>query len=307
MSVQLLSSASDAGFHARTTGWESSAPGLPSLRGRRAEGPGPTIHFLSGNGFCAGVYWPFLRGLLAGHGLFSHDIEGHGASDAPAKFSGINAVCRRVIAAIAEQKLKTPLIGMGHSFGGALTVKLAAQNPGLFRALVLLDPILMPPGVWHVWSRLRWLRANPMAQGSRKRRDRWLSREAVAEHLRGRGIYAGWAEEAFDSFIEHATREDAGGERILCCPRELEAQIFERPVYPWDALRKISVPVLYLHGASSYDFFPASARRAQKLNPQIRVQTLPGGHCFMQENPAAATQAVRDFLAASASEQKPAT
>lgn len=260
-------------------------------------GVGPTIHFLSGNGFCAGVYAPFLRGLSPDYGLFAHDIEGHGDSEAPARFSGIGSVCRRVRAVAEEQALPRPMIGMGHSFGAALTLKLAAEHPGLFRALVLLDPIIMPPLAWRVWSSLRYLRANPAAQAARKRRDRWPSREAVIERLRGRGIYRGWTEPALAAFADHATRTDANGERVLSCPKELEAQIFERPVYPWNYFPKLDVPVLILHGASSYPFIAPAAKLAQKHNPRVAVQTLPGGHCFMQEDPPAATAAVRAFLA----------
>ncbi len=300
MSVQLLSSASGADFYSRSQGWESA--GTPVLRGRHTNGD-ETIHFLSGNGFCGGVYWPFLRGLLPDYGLFTHDIEGHGASTAPVKFSGINAVCKRVTTVIAEQKLKTPLIGMGHSFGAALTLKLAAENPGLFRALVLLDPIIMTPWVWHGWNSLGFVYTNPGTRMARKRRDRWPSRDEMLVRLRGRGIYAGWAEEALESFVEHASR-DENGERVLCCPKELEAQIFERTVYPWKYFPKLEVPTLILQGAGSYPFIAPAARLAQKQNPRVSVQTLAGGHCFMQESPPAATQAVRTFLTAAASKPK---
>lgn len=294
MSVQLLSSAPRADFHARTQAWQSVAAGAPTLRGHHSAGS-ETIHFLSGNGFCGGVYWPFLRGLLPDYGLFTHDIEGHGASDAPLRFSGINAVCQRVITVIAEQKLKAPLIGMGHSFGAALTLKLAAENPGLFRALVLLDPIAMPPMAWRIWRSLALIGQNPIAKSTRKRRDHWASRDEVVERLRDRGIYKGWTDEALDCFADYATRDEEGA-RVLCCPKELEAQIFNRTLYTWDYFPKVNVPILYLHGASSYGFFPASARLAQKLNPGVAVRTLPGGHCFMQEDPSAAAAVVRSFL-----------
>lgn len=295
MTVHLVSAPS-AGFHARTQGWESRAGGSTVLRGRRCESHGPTIHFLSGNGFCGGTYWPFLRELTADYGLFTHDIEGHGDSEAPAKFSGIEAVCRRVIAVANEQRLGRPLIGMGHSFGAALTLKLAAENPTRFSALVLLDPIIMPPTAWHIWSRLRYLRANPAAQTARKRRDRWRSRDEAAERLHGRGIYAGWTAEAFDSFIDHATRDDANGERVLNCPKEIEAQIFERPVYPWNYFSRLSIPVLVVYGAQTYSFIAPATKLAQKHHPRLQAQTLPGGHCFMQQDPMAAAQTVRAFL-----------
>lgn len=277
--------------------WESSAGGGPTLRGRRADGHGPMIHFLSGNGFCGGVYWPMLRSFLPGYGLFLHDIESHGESEAGSRYSGTPAVIRRIPQVMEQQGLVgRPLIGMGHSFGGALTLHVAADHPGLFKALVLLDPILLPAPLFWLFRFMAKIGRHPMAQAARRRRDAWPSRDEVMSRLRGRGIYQGWTEEALACFVDYATVE-RDGRRVLCCPRELEAQIFEQPVYPWRVLPKVDVPILFLRGAQSYGFFPWAERLAQRGNPRVTVQTLPGGHCFMQENPQAAYEAVRDFLA----------
>src|SRR3546814_3720045 len=66
---------------------------------------------------------------------------------------------------------------MGHSYGAALTVRAAAENPHLFRALVLLDPILLPTSLWLGTRLLARLGRNPMSRAARRRRDRWPSRE----------------------------------------------------------------------------------------------------------------------------------
>ncbi len=313
------------GYLDATSAWESRAGAGPLLRGRRADGPGTLIHFLPGNGFCGGVYWPFLRELLPEHGLFLHDIEGHGASEAPERFSGVGALARRIPQVMADQGLAAPerrkiynesdslwkngpqtgsvasgggLIGIGHSFGAAMTLKIAADRPELFRALVLLDPIVLPLAAWLVWRGMGKIGRNPMANGARRRRTAWPSRAEALDRLRGRGIFAGWTEESLECFVDHATRE-VNGARELCCPPELEAQIYEHPVYPWPSFRRVRVPVLFLHGADSYGFLPAAARLARWSNPRVTVRTLPGAHCFMQEHPQAAAAAVREFLVAS--------
>jgi pimeloyl-ACP methyl ester carboxylesterase len=276
--------------------WESAAGTGPVIRGRRSEGGEPLIHFLHGNGFCGGVYWPMLSRFLPGYGLFTHDIEGHGDSGKPAKFSGDEAVIRRIPQVMGDQGLSgRPLIGMGHSFGGALTLRVAADHPGLFKALVLLDPIVMPLPVFVGVRFLSALGRNPLAQATRRRHDTWPSREAVAERLRGRGTYKGWTEEALDCFVEYSTH-DAGGQRVLSCPREIEARIFERPVWPWPAFRKAQVPILFLRGEQSFGFFPRAETLARRANPRVTFKTLPGGHCFMQQNPAAAHAAITEFL-----------
>lgn len=289
------------GFLQATTPWQSNAGTGPTLRGRRVDrgtlpDGRPLIHFLHGNGFCGGVYWPFLRGLTADHALFCQDLEGHGASDAPTHYAGTRAIIRRVPQVIDEQCAgAAPMIGMGHSFGAAVTLAVAARRPDLFRTLVLLDPILIPAPSWLGIKLAGKLGRNPMANAARRRRSRWASRDEVLEKLRGRGIYQGWREDALESFVDHATRDDGNG-RVLCCPRELEAAIFENPVYPWRLIRHVQCPVLFLYGESSYPFLPKAARLASRLNPNIAVRTLPGGHCFMQEDPDNASAAVRRFL-----------
>jgi pimeloyl-ACP methyl ester carboxylesterase len=280
--------------------WESRAGAGPVLRGRRVEAPAgrPTLHFMSGNGFCGGVYWPFLKRFLPEYGLFLHDIEGQGDSDAPAHFSGIDAVTRRVPEVLAEQGLRDdrPLVGIGHSLGAALTLKIAADNPGLFRAIVLLDPIVFPPPVWVGARLMSALGLHPMTRGALRRRREWANREEAADRLRNRGIYEGWTEEALQCFVDHATH-DEGGKRVLSCPPELEAEIYGRPVYPWPSFRKVQIPVLFLYGDASYPFFPVAERLARRANPRVRGATSPGRHCFMLEDPATAHDRVAAFLA----------
>jgi pimeloyl-ACP methyl ester carboxylesterase len=280
--------------------WASNAGDGPTLRGRRFDRTGrPMLHFVHGNGFCGGVYWPFLQQLAADYGLFCHDIEGHGASDAPARFSGVRSIVNRIGAVAREQQLDraAPLIGIGHSFGAALTLRAAAAHPGLFRVLVLLDPIVMPPATWLGVKLLGAARRNPMSQAALRRRTRWNSVDEVIQRLRGRGIYAGWRDDALRCFAAHATREH-NGVRELCCPPRIEARIFDSPVYPWRAFAQIDCPVLFMYGRSSYGFIPVAAQRALRINRGIDVADVDGGHCFMQEHPDASATTVRQWLAA---------
>src|SRR3546814_704845 len=187
-----------------------------------------------------------LQQLMPHYGLFCVDLEGHGDSDRPTHFSGSKAIARRIAPVIADQQPGgQALVGMGHSYGAALTVRAAAENPHLFRALVLLDPILLPTSLWLGTRLLARLGRNPMSRAARRRRDRWPSREEAWTRLHDRGIYRGWRDDAFDCFIEHATR-DEDGERALTCPKWLEAEIFDHPVYPWHALRPLQCPVLFV-------------------------------------------------------------
>jgi pimeloyl-ACP methyl ester carboxylesterase len=93
-----------------------------------------------------------------------------------------------------------PLIGMGHSFGGAIMAEVALIHPRLFSSLVLLDPVatsLVRTGQQFGFS--------PMRQ-SAYRRDKWPSRAAAAASFRRNAFYRTWDPRVLDRWIEHGLR-----------------------------------------------------------------------------------------------------
>ena len=276
--------------------WTRRWPDGTVLRGQRTPGE-PLIHFLSGNGFCGGVYQPFLDRLRTQYGVWTHDLPGQGLSDAPKAFPGARDWLEQITAALDELPAGRKLIGIGHSFGGVLTVLAAAQRPERFSALVLLDPVMFPPLTYWGIRLATWTGSHPFARAARRRRRSWSTRKELLAYLEGRGIYAGWAPEALEAFADAACHETEGGTLELRCPPELEAQIYEQPAPAyWQAVAALAMPTLMLCGASSYPFMGAAMRRAQRRNPQLVAERLPGGHCFMQEFPADSAARVTSFL-----------
>lgn len=277
--------------------WRDSARYV-TVRGRqRRARPGyPTLHWLSGNGFCGGVYWPMLSGLDSRFGLITHDLAGHGESDRVRRFDGVSRNVHRARSGLVERAPQAPLVAMGHSFGAALSLRMVAQMPEAFSALILLDPIILPRRYWLGSKFAAALNRNPMAQAARRRREAWSDAEAARAALEGRGIYKGWTDEALDAFIAHATFDD-GDRRRLCCDPELEAQIFENPLYLWRDIPQLKVPTLFLYGEESYFFMGPSGQRASRMQPRLRAEALPGGHCFMQQAPSITSDRVNEWLA----------
>ncbi len=286
--------------------WAYAEPGAPVIRGYHAPGEGAVpIHFLHGNGFAGGVYSPFLAGLYQrGHALVMPDCQGHGASDAGKHFIGWEATARRA-ARIMDARLSAAgdvaPIGLGHSFGGIVTLLMAAREPARFSRVVLLDPVLFPHAYVRIIRVLNWLgvarRITPMARQAMRRNRRWVSREAAREAMHERGIFRGWAPEALDAYVQYALRCDASGCE-LCTPPWMEASIFSSaPPTLWRAVRRVRVPVDIVVGRETYDFILPSVQRASRLNRHIRVHTIAGGHCFMQQRPLQAADFVAGLLA----------
>lgn len=74
------------------------------------------------------------------------DLLGHGRSSWAAPWS-IDANVAALSALLAEQADAAVLV-LGHSFGGAVALHLAASRPDLVAAMVLLDPAVGLDGAW---------------------------------------------------------------------------------------------------------------------------------------------------------------
>ncbi len=285
-------------FIQATVPWAFEEDGLPALRSRRFDHGGrPLIHFMHGNGFCGATYWNFLRHFKTGYGLFLHDVQGHGDSDPGEGFPGWKATVTRTATVIQQHPVtqtKLPLIGMGHSFGAAVTLMTAARHPELFRCLVLVDPVLFPPGLKRLLRYFPGL--NPIVAQARKRTPHWPTRQAAWDYLHQRGIFRGVEDDALACYIDHGLEHRADGLHLKC-PRETEAQIFaSMPLGLWSAVKGVQCPVYILHGRNSYPFVSRGAKRAARLNSCITVETTRGGHCFMLEHPREAHERIETYL-----------
>ncbi|MET1076969.1 MAG: alpha/beta hydrolase [Pseudomonas sp.] len=289
MHLQAWSHPSSAGFTLR--GWHSPPSGKPLL------------HFLHGNGFCGRTYEPMLEVLAQSFDLWLSDVQGHGDSDHGGRFHGWNLSAALAIEAFAagrERFGEAPAYAVGHSFGGVLSSLILAKAPRLFQRAVLLDPVLFTPamiGVMTFTEALGLYRRSSMARQARARRHQWPDRASAYQALHGRGIYRHWDDAALHAFVAHALRETDEGQVELKCRPSREAEIFSSfPRRLWPSLARVQTPTQVLHGQRSYPFVARSVARWCALNPRISAQVVPGGHCFMQEQPLESAERVVDFL-----------
>lgn len=270
-----------------------------TLRGWHSAPSGrPLLHFLHGNGFCGRTYEPMLRQLAEHFDLWLSDAQGHGDSDHGGKFVGWNRSADLAVEAIKAQGQAfagVPWFAAGHSFGGVLTSLIVAEQPKLFQAAVLLDPVIFTPSMLlgaSVAELTGVMRHTPLARQARGRRDHWASRDEARANLTGRGTYKGWADEAMDAFLTHALADVEDGVRLKCRPSR-EAEIFgSMPDRLWSLLARVRTPVHVLHARHTFPFVSESVARWAGLNDHVSAQQAPGGHCFMQEHPADAARLV---------------
>lgn len=263
----------------------------------------PVIHFLHGNGFCGRTYEPMLMHLSQDFDLWLSDIQGHGDSDHGERFLGWNRnaeLAMQAFQAHAHLYSDVPHFALGHSFGGVLTALLLADRQHTFRKAVLLDPVLFSPTMlmgMSVVSLVGAGRLTPLAKAAMRRRKHWPDRESAFAALQGRGTYKGWSDEALRAFVDHALKDTPDGGVELKCAPSREADIFSSaPERLWGSVGRIRIPTLILHAQDTMPFVGPSAVQAASINQFIQAQQVPGGHCFMQEDPARTAAQVHNFL-----------
>ena len=110
-------------------------------------GPAGPVRVLAIHGLTGyGGRWRQLAGHLPEIAIAAPDLLGHGRSSWAAPWTiDANATA---LARLLDDEADTPVLVVGHSFGGALALHLAAVRPDLVAALLLLDPAVGLDGTW---------------------------------------------------------------------------------------------------------------------------------------------------------------
>ncbi len=253
-------------------------------------GNGPSVVFAHANGFPVRSYSQFLGPLAERFQIFGWEARPLVPGSDPREISGWPCLAGD-LEGIIEERFTDPVIGVGHSLGGVLSLLASASNPYLFRALVLIDPVILSGIRSMIWGLLkRWGRSNwlPLIVGTLRRRDVWPDRETVRRSWIGKAAFEGWTPEAFEAYLTTSIEEDETATSVrLRYPKAWEARIFEiSPHDVWSEVAKLSIPVLVLRGQHSDTLTPGAARRIERVAPNAECRVVEGtGHMLPMQRP----------------------
>ncbi len=195
-----------------------------------------------------------------------------------------------------------PVIGIGHSVGGAATMYAAVKQPHRFRALVLIEPTLLaPPTIW-LGSVSQMLGRNPrkrLAEGALRRRRSWESVEEAYQYFKGKRLFQRSQDAVIRAYAESITMPSpAGGVQLRWSP-EWEAKIFSTfDPTAWRLPRKLTMPTLVIRGTLSDTFTAVSALVFRLRNPRAKLVRVEGaGHLVPQDKPELVGKLISEFLA----------
>jgi pimeloyl-ACP methyl ester carboxylesterase len=269
-------------------------------------GEGPLALLHHANGFCAGMWEPLVETLRERFRVVAMDGRGHGDSSKPEgdeayawgrMVEDLVAVSERLLAESGQERIAQ---GLGHSFGGTLTLAAAAACPDRFERVAMLDPVILPP----LLVRAEFPgRSSELAQRARRRRHHWASREEARAYLAERALFASWVPEALDLYVSEGLRESGKGGVELKCPGRVEAAVFDgaRGFDIFEAARGLALPVR-LFRATRGDFPRSIYEELVELLPGADIEDFDAGHLIPMECPAQAADAVLRFCDAGSEE-----
>jgi pimeloyl-ACP methyl ester carboxylesterase len=263
-------------------------------------GEGPYLHLAHANGFPPGTYEPLAEALTDRYHVFGMPARPLWPHSKPEGTPDWHPLADDLIAGLDHLGMRG-IVGVGHSLGGVLTMWASVARPDLFRAVVLIDPVILPRPMLLMLRLMRLLglpTRQPLVRGALGRRRTWPSRQACYEHYHGRGVFATWPDASLQAYVEAGTREMKNGGVELAYPPEWEAHIFATaPVDAWRAVPHLRPPLLVIRGESTDTFQPASHALMARLVPHARFVVVPqSGHMAPLERPAATAEAILQFL-----------
>ncbi|MEV8475758.1 alpha/beta hydrolase [Streptomyces sp. NPDC051173] len=248
-----------------------------NVRHRPASGPG-----------AAGRPFVLLHGLLsnarmwdevaerlaaAGHPVYAVDQRGHGASDTPPDGYEHAAVVTDLARAFAALELEHALVA-GHSWGGHLALRLAAEHPRLVDGLVLVD------GGWYEFDgpvmRAFWERTADVVRRAQEGTTKAADMRAYL-----RGSHPDWSPAAVEARLADYHVSPDG----LLIPRMTAAQVMSivdslQRESPADWYPRITVPVTLLPVIPAIpqlaDQVRAWVDAAEAALERVRVRWYPG-------------------------------
>ncbi|MFG1498265.1 alpha/beta hydrolase [Saccharospirillum sp. HFRX-1] len=256
----------------------------------------PLIHFAHANGFPSASYNALFAALSSDYEVCQLPLAGH---DPNYPVTDNWPHLKQQLIDSIEAQCDRPVIGLGHSLGGGLTMMAARERPDLFAAILLLDVPLfncLESLLVRAVKQLGLVDAVTPAGRSKRRRTQWPDAETALNYFRTRGLFSRFDERCLRDYVDSALRPAANGGVELAYELEVELAIFRSMPHTL-AVRagQLSMPAGILVGRDT-----DTVRKSQYLRMKRRLgfygERIEGTHMFPLEYPEQTAAAINRQL-----------
>lgn len=185
-------------------------------------GKGDPILLLHATGFHSRCWDQIVQRLGDAH-IFAVDLPFHGTSSA----GGI--VSRETMASDIDRLLDElalqRILGVGHSLGGYITARIAAEKTDRFRGLVLIDPVIPPldQSIDSGGSKAMTAEMHPVS----RRKNQWRDSQEMFDRFSQKPPFNRWQEAMLRDYCAYALVEVPGESYLqLACDPLHEAGVY---------------------------------------------------------------------------------
>ncbi len=266
-------------------------------------GAGVPLHFLHANGYPPECYQPLLELLQNQYHVFGMKLRPLWDNSRIEEINDWHPFSDDLQGFLTTGGF-APAIGVGHSIGGIVTLRTALRDPGKFRALVLLDPVLFMPAFLVGWNLVRAIglgeKIHPLIAGAKRRRRTFDDLGSVFRSYRSRNVFKYMSDENLRIYIEGITGQRPDGGYELVYSPEWESHIYLTGLSDFDLWRdlpNLKVPTLIIRGGETDTFLERNANLVKKKNKKIKIVTLERStHLVPLERPQEVYEIMQSFL-----------
>lgn len=257
----------------------------------------PIIHFSHGNSYPAQSYRQFFDFLADDFDIRYVDMYGHDPKYPVT--DGWPKLVEHLVDIV--EGYGQPVVLLGHSLGGMLSMMAAHQRPELARCVVMLDSPVVAG--WRA-SLLRlskgytWADKFSPAKSSHKRRNVWPSAAAAHQHFISKPMFAAWAPGVVQDYLDSGLEPHPEGVQLRF-RREIETDIYRGLPHHLGGLMNDAypVPIGFIGGTDSVELRQAGLGATRTLVKSNFIE-IEGGHLFPMESPDKAARLTREMIGA---------